>query len=77
MKQHNPSALARIANLSPATLREIVYVHEPYTRREQVKRHYRTKGELVAAVYNLYLDGTISHIANGPSIPDQHQAGVP
>ena len=62
----NHAALVQIANMTPTVLRELIYVNEPYTRRDQVKRHYRTRGDLVATVYDLYLQGKIAHITHPP-----------
>lgn len=70
----NHAALVQIANMPPVVLRELLYVNEPFTRREQVKRHYRTRGDLVASVYDLHLQGRIAHITHDPRLPSKHQA---
>jgi hypothetical protein len=71
---HNHTALVRIANMTPNALRELVYVNDGYARRDHVRRHYRSKGDLVATVYDLYLDGKLPHITRDLDLPRQPEA---
>jgi hypothetical protein len=57
------SVLKHIVNLTPATLRELIYANEPgFTRRSQVHRTYRTRGDLVVAVFSLYSEGKLEFL---------------
>lgn len=57
------SVLKHIVNLTPATLREIVYANETgFTRRSQVGRTHPTRGDLVVVVFNLYLEGKLEFL---------------
>ena len=56
------TVLARIGNIPPATLRELIYSSDDslqFTRRSQVNRLYKTRGDLIATVFNLYLEGKL------------------
>lgn len=60
---NHQAVLVKIANMKPSHLRELIYVtDEGFTRRNQVKRLYRTRGDLVAAVFNLYHEGKLNHL---------------
>lgn len=50
--------LRKLVNMSPSTLRELIYVYHPveYHSREQVRRLYKERGDLVETVFNLWLD---------------------
>lgn len=53
--------LEAIGNMTPADLRELVYVGAPTGyRRDMVKRHYQTRGALICRVFELYMEGSIS-----------------
>lgn len=54
--------LARIGNMTPTMLRELIYSSDDsrqFTRRSQVARLYKTRGDLIATVFNLYQEGKL------------------
>ena len=57
------SVLKHIVNLTPATLRELIYANETgFTRRSQVGRTYPTRGDLVVAAFSLYSEGKLEFL---------------
>jgi hypothetical protein len=57
------SVLKHIVNLTPATLRKMIYANETgFTHRSQVGRTYRTRGDLVVTVFNLYSEGKLEFL---------------
>lgn len=58
----NHPVLVRIGNLTPAMMRELIYAADDksqFTRRCQVGKLYKTRGDLIATVFSLYHEGKL------------------
>jgi hypothetical protein len=56
-------AMVRLGNAKPADLRELIYTTSPDgISRDQIRRHYHTRGSLIAECYARYLRGQLQHL---------------